>query len=909
MANLTRLSLSSNQIGDTGLSALSGALASGALARCQKLFLQENKIGDVGCSALADACGRSALARCQTLGLGWNQIGDVGCSALAEACSRGALAQCREAVENGWVHALKDASEELRGERETMLAVVGQNGLALKYASAALRGDREIVLVAVQNNGKALQYASEELRRDREIVLGAVGQTGLALKFASEVLKADKEIVLVAVQNLGWALQFASTLSADREIVLAAVGQDGWALKFASEVLKADKEIVLAAVKNLGWALECASEDLKADREIVLAAVGQHGEALQFASAALRGDREIVLAAVQKNGEALESSFLDAVGKRRRLHRYGNDDGHLKLAISFFRCPYKTSIMTLRAAIVGYGRAGRVQLEAALAIEEISIVKIIDPRRSVAARLAEQDVKIDYDHTLRSVLDDDAIDAIIVTTPTSTHFDTCMAALDAGKHVFVEKPIAEGLGDIEKLYHRARCQERLLFTAYNRRYDPEWEHLIHAKREREPHAINVICRDYPFPPAAYLKTCGGIFRDAAVHDIDMVCRILDDDSPLEVDATLDCSGENSSIFMRFSRGCRVHMVHSRHARSYEQCVTIVLTDETVEFRPEADARGLTFQKRYEESYRRQLADFVKRVVAGDFSPNISLCEATSLERIVDACDLSARQREPVCLQTLRVYETAKARVRTLYRDARSLNTLTNTRRLLEKHAPRQTGTLSIAEVMNKIRRFVDLSDPDVELPNHQHALQTAESIRNANLPDWLQLVGLIHDFGKIIFENGTAEDGTSIDTQWSIVGDTFVVGCPLPDTIVYPEFNELHPDKYDTQCGIYTPGCGLDECMISYGHDEYLYRVLAMSETNLPNIALKIVRYHSLYAWHDMGAYTELENEEDRLLKGWVKIFNQHDLYSKKRALVDEQKVWSHYDMLEKKYLPKGLQF
>ena len=60
-----------------------------------------------------------------------------------------------------------------------------------------------------------------------------------------------------------------------------------------------------------------------------------------------------------------------------------------------------------------------------------------------------------------------------------------------------------------------------------------------------------------------------------------------------------------------------------------------------------------------------------------------------------------------------------------------------------------------------------------------HAFQTAESIREAKLPDWMQLVGLIHDCGKMVYLRGCDEDGTSVAQQWSLVGDTWLVTCHL----------------------------------------------------------------------------------------------------------------------------------
>ena len=115
--------------------------------------------------------------------------------------------------------------------------------------------------------------------------------------------------------------------------------------------------------------------------------------------------------------------------------------------------------------------------------------------------------------------------------------------------------------------------------------------------------------------------------------------------------------------------------------------------------------------------------------------------------------------------------------------------------------------------------------PDITLPNHQHLFQTAEGLRNAGHPEWMQVTGLIHDLGKILYERGCDEDGTSMDTQWGIVGDTYVLGCKIPDTIVYNEFNELSKDKknknFSTKLGTYKPNIGLDNLIFTFGHDEF----------------------------------------------------------------------------------------
>lgn len=85
---------------------------------------------------------------------------------------------------------------------------------------------------------------------------------------------------------------------------------------------------------------------------------------------------------------------------------------------------------------------------------------------------------------------------------------------------------------------------------------------------------------------------------------------------------------------------------------------------------------------------------------------------------------------------------------------------------------------TIREGLEKLNELVDESDPDIDLPNIIHAFQAAERARD-EFPelDWLHLTALIHDLGKIMAFYG--------EEQWSVVGDTFPVGCLWSDNIVY----------------------------------------------------------------------------------------------------------------------------
>ena len=107
---------------------------------------------------------------------------------------------------------------------------------------------------------------------------------------------------------------------------------------------------------------------------------------------------------------------------------------------------------------------------------------------------------------------------------------------------------------------------------------------------------------------------------------------------------------------------------------------------------------------------------------------------------------------------------------------------------------------------------------------------------------------------------------------------------------------------------MYQKGCGLDACLVAYGHDEYMYQVLKRSPgVSLPAEAFAIIRYHSLYAWHTGGAYSSLENDKDRAMKPWVQLFNRYDLYTKsdKDYSPDElEQLKSYYSELIQEFLP-----
>ncbi|KAK4689898.1 inositol oxygenase, partial [Tremellales sp. Uapishka_1] len=273
----------------------------------------------------------------------------------------------------------------------------------------------------------------------------------------------------------------------------------------------------------------------------------------------------------------------------------------------------------------------------------------------------------------------------------------------------------------------------------------------------------------------------------------------------------------------------------------------------------------------------------------------------------------------------RQYDEACDRVKGFYAEQHAKQTLAYNLRIREQFSQSVRARMSVWEAMEMLNELVDESDPDTSVGQIEHLLQTAEAIRRDGKPEWMQLTGLVHDLGKLLCFFGA-------EGQWDVVGDTFVVGCRYSDKIIYADtcgFEAIRPsfapvdgrrctdpgycvvaanpdsrdEKLQTENGIYEPGCGLDNVLLSWGHDEYLYNICKKQST-LPAEALSMIRYHSFYPWHRENAYQHLMDENDKVQLRAVRAFNPYDLYSKSDEPPSAEKLKPYYLGLIEKYFP-----
>ncbi|MHB1936097.1 MAG: inositol oxygenase family protein [Acidobacteriaceae bacterium] len=263
--------------------------------------------------------------------------------------------------------------------------------------------------------------------------------------------------------------------------------------------------------------------------------------------------------------------------------------------------------------------------------------------------------------------------------------------------------------------------------------------------------------------------------------------------------------------------------------------------------------------------------------------------------------VASRYKKDKAQEEFRNYDPdANPGVAEFYRQNHAFQTVDFVQAKEREYLPLSKERKTIWEAAEFLNSLVDDSDPDTDLTQIDHLLQTSEAIRKDGHPRWFVLTGFIHDLGKVLCLYG--------EPQWAVVGDTFPVGCAYSDKIVFHEYFGANPDSqnplYRELHGIYEPHCGLDNVHMSWGHDEYIYHV---TKNYLPEPAHYMLRYHSFYAAHQHGAYRHLMSEHDEEMFQWVRKFNPYDLYSKGAEKPNLPEILPYYQDLIAEFFPEKI--
>jgi myo-inositol 2-dehydrogenase/D-chiro-inositol 1-dehydrogenase len=324
-------------------------------------------------------------------------------------------------------------------------------------------------------------------------------------------------------------------------------------------------------------------------------------------------------------------------------------------------------------SLLGLGRAGGFHLASIRALPGALLRRVYDTDRGRAADVAaEFGCRIAGDAEEATAGAD--VDAVVVATPTRSHFEYVTAALEAGKPVLSEKPLGTDVDQIDHCFGIAREHGVPLLVAFQRRFDPSFAEVVRAAREGRVgplQFIRSVSRDNPVPSLDYLRTSCGIFHDCVVHDFDLVCHVAAE-APDQVFAygsnfvpgvrelgDLD----NIVVTLRFPSGLLASIDVSRQgAHGYDQRLEVLGTEGMVqaENRPRttvvlSERDGSTrspidhsFPTRYLDAYRAEFACFLG-CVRGEREVPITHDDVRLSHRVADAAERSAREGQPVGL--------------------------------------------------------------------------------------------------------------------------------------------------------------------------------------------------------------------------------------------------------------------
>lgn len=325
----------------------------------------------------------------------------------------------------------------------------------------------------------------------------------------------------------------------------------------------------------------------------------------------------------------------------------------------------------INIGLLGCGRIGQVHARSIARLEKARLVAVADALPQAAQDLAEKTGA--EARSADAIIKGADIDAIIIGTPTDTHYDLIHGAARAGKAIFCEKPVDMSADRIRDCIRAVDENGVAFFTAFNRRFDPSFANLqarIAAGEIGNVEIVTILSRDPSPPPISYIKSSGGIFRDMMIHDFDMARFILGEE-PVQVfavgsslvDPAIGAAGDvdTAAVTLTTASGKICQISNSRRAvYGYDQRIEVhgakgmlraenVLVN-TVEAATEAGFKRAPtmhfFLERYEQAYIAEIAQFVKALASGQ-DPKPTIHDGLRAQLLADAAAMSLETGQPV----------------------------------------------------------------------------------------------------------------------------------------------------------------------------------------------------------------------------------------------------------------------
>lgn len=330
--------------------------------------------------------------------------------------------------------------------------------------------------------------------------------------------------------------------------------------------------------------------------------------------------------------------------------------------------------MTVRIGLLGCGRIGQVHAHSIRGLEGARVAAVADAVPEAAEALAAStgaEVR-----SVEAVLSAPDIDAVVIGTPTDSHFDQIHGAARAGKAIFCEKPVDMSVDNIRRCIDAVEAAGVPFMTGFNRRFDPNFAALRARLAAGEIGAVELVTitsRDPAPPPISYIARSGGLFRDMMIHDFDMARFLVGEEfvrlhavGAALVDPAIGAAGDvdTAAVILTTASGRICQISNSRRAaygydqrievhgaqgmlRAENQLETTVEIATTDGFR--RDPAQHFFLERYEAAYRAEMRRFVQAVTEG-VAPDPGIMDGLQAQILADAASRSRETGQPVDLR-------------------------------------------------------------------------------------------------------------------------------------------------------------------------------------------------------------------------------------------------------------------
>lgn len=296
----------------------------------------------------------------------------------------------------------------------------------------------------------------------------------------------------------------------------------------------------------------------------------------------------------------------------------------------------------LNVGVIGAGRIGRVHARhLAYQVSDAMLSVVADIDETAARECAQQFDIPEAVQDYRVLLEDEAIEAVIICSSTDTHTQIIKEAAAAGKHIFCEKPIAFTLEEIDQALDTINRADVKFQVGFNRRFDPSFRRVREAVERGEvgtPHLLHLISRDPSPPPIDYIRSSGGLFFDMTIHDFDMARFLIASEveeiytaAAVRVDPAIEQAGDldTAVITLQFENGVIGTIDNSREAvYGYDQRAEVFGSGGRVQSENHYPNTAVVsngkhvrrdlplnfFMERYVESYRVEMQAFVDAIL-------------------------------------------------------------------------------------------------------------------------------------------------------------------------------------------------------------------------------------------------------------------------------------------------------